>query len=234
MITAGGMTRIVADGLTFDCRPGTSDEKAVREVVSKGGYARRDFRPRDGERWIDAGANIGAFSVWAAALGAKVDAFEPDPESAELARHNVDLNGLSRYVDVHEVALTADHEGTAEFHQNTARGNVWRNSLHKKWQGGETITVPTIPIEAWWHTAFHVKLDVEGSEMPILERFASQRVNRLVFEWSFDIDPDLARFERVIDQLRGTYARVRFNKIAGGHRAWQSEWFPPCRTVWCD
>lgn len=229
------MDRVVVDGLQFDLRPGTSDAKAVREVIAKRGYARRGFAPRDGELWIDAGANIGAFSVWAAAMGAKVLAFEPDPESAELARHNLALNGLSRYATVLDTALTADDEpGQATFYRNTARGNVWRNSLHKQWQGGDSITVDTWPIAEYWRPGHHVKLDVEGSEMPILERYASEPVARLVFEWSFDIDPSLDRFERVITKLRRAYGQVRFSKIAGGHREWQASWFPPCRTVWCD
>jgi FkbM family methyltransferase len=227
--------RVVCDGLAFDCRPGTSDAKAVREVVARRGYARRGFAPRDGEQWIDIGANVGAFSVWAAASGAKVIAFEPDTESAELARHNVALNGLSRYVSVLESALTADDKpGTATFYRNTANGNVWRNSLYKQWRGGDSITVETWPVAEYWQPAFHVKLDAEGAEMPILERYAEQRVKRLVFEWSFDIDPSLDRFNRVITKLRRTYGQVRFSKIAGGHREWQASWFPPCRTVWCD
>lgn len=229
------MNRVETDGLIFDCRPGTSDEKAVREVVTKRGYARRGFQPRDGELWLDVGANIGAFSVWAAALGSKVFAFEPDPASAELAMHNVELNGLGRYVTMHPWALTAEDDvGRATLHCNTARGNVWRNSLVKTWQGGTDLEVPTAPIHDWWQPGVHVKLDAEGSEMPILERYAEQRTARLVFEWSFDIDPDLDRFNRVIAKLRRTYGQVRFSKIAGGHREWQASWFPPCRTVWCD
>jgi FkbM family methyltransferase len=229
------VNRVETKGLVFDCRPGTSDEKAVREVVTRGGYARRGFAPRDGGKWIDVGANIGAFSVWAAATGAKVIAFEPDAESAELARHNVKLNGLARYVSVLDVALTADDKGgLATFYRNTANGNVWRNSLHKQWRGGDSVTVETWPIKDYWRREFHVKLDAEGSEMPILERYAAVPVARLVFEWSFDIDPDLARFEAVVATLRRTYGQVRFSKIAGGHREWQASWFPPCRTVWCD
>jgi FkbM family methyltransferase len=229
------VNRLSMDGLLFDCRPDTSDEKAVREVVQRRGYARRDFRPRDGERWIDIGANIGAFAVWAASFGATVQAIEPDPESAELARRNVELNGLSRFVTVHTMAITADEEnGTATLHRNTAKGNVWRNSLVKEWRGGDSILTPTAPARELWQPDVHVKLDAEGSEMPILELLAGQRVRRLVFEWSFDIDPSLERFDAVISVLRTVYPRVRFGKIQSGHALWQPEWFPPCRTVWCD
>jgi FkbM family methyltransferase len=228
------MTRVELDGLRFDCRPGTSDEKAVREVVGKKAYKRRDFSPRDGERWIDVGANIGAFSVWAAALGARVEAYEPDPESAAMARHNAKLNGLSRLVTTYTVALTADeHRGEATLHCNTANGNVWRNSLVKEWRGGSDLTVETWPIEAVWLPHHHVKLDAEGSEMPILEKYWQHRLSGLVFEWSFDIDPSLERFRAITGLLGSRYGRVRHAKIPPGE-TWQAEWFPPCRTVWCD
>lgn len=226
--------RIEAEGLIFDCRPNTSDEKSVREVISRKGYARRDFRPADGEKWLDIGCNIGAFAVWAASFGATVNAYEPDPENAELARHNIQINGLSRYATVHEIALTADDKiGAANFYRNTARGNLWRNSLYKEWRGGETITVPTHPIDELWTKEVHIKLDAEGVEMPILERYAATPVKRLVFEWSFDIDPSITRYNAVIDTLSKHY-RVRSAKLNPGFDTWQPEWFPPCRTVWCD
>jgi hypothetical protein len=96
------------------------------------------------------------------------------------------------------------------------------------------VTVETHPIAEYWQPGFHVKLDAEGAEMPILERYAEARVKRLVFEWSFDIDPSIDRFDAVVARLRRAYGRVQFSKIAGGHREWQAAWFPPCRTVWCD
>jgi FkbM family methyltransferase len=228
------LERMNIKGLLFDVRKGTSDRKAVEEVVGRGGYKRKGHEPRVGEHWIDIGANVGAFSVWAATLGATVEGFEPDPESAELAAHNININGLSNVARITTAALTTDStEGTANLHRNTARGNVWRNSLFKQWRGGDTIQVPTQPVTDYWLPGNCIKLDAEGAEMPILEAQATQPVKKLVFEWSFDIDRSITRFNNVIEQLRNTYQDIHYSKFQEGHEEWPSSWFPPCRTVWC-
>lgn len=228
------MKRVMVDGLEFDTRENTSDLKAIKEVVIKKGYKRKDFFPQDGEHWIDIGANIGAFAVWAGSLGAQVEAFEPDPESAELAKHNVKLNGLSRLVTIHNVALTEKNTSqNATLYTNTAKGNVWRNSLYKEWRGGGEITVKTQPVEEYWKPGSCIKLDAEGAEIPILQKYSHLMVRKLVFEWSFDIDPDINKFRNVINELQKNYSTVKYNKFQDGYEKWQSSWFPPCRTVWC-
>lgn len=228
------MKRVMVDGLEFDTRENTSDLKAIKEVVIKKGYKRKDFSPQDGEHWIDIGANIGAFAVWAGSLGAQVEAFEPDPESAELAKHNVKLNGLSRLVTIHNVALTEKNTSeNATLYTNTAQGNVWRNSLYKEWRGGGEITVKTEPVEEYWKQGVCIKLDAEGAEIPILQKYSHRMVRKLVFEWSFDIDPDINKFQNVINELKKIYPTVKYNKFQDGYEKWQSSWFPPCRTVWC-
>ena len=225
---------IRASGLTFAVREGTSDFKAIKEVVIQQAYKRKNFVPEDGENWIDIGANCGAFSVWAASLGANVTAFEPDPENASIARASVEANNLGRRVKIHEAGITEkDDSGTAILHRNTANGNLWRNSLYKRWQGGESIKVKLIPIETFWNQNACVKLDAEGIEMPILEKYAERKVKKLVFEWSFDIDPSLTRFERVIESLKKTYQNVVYSSYKSGYTVWQPSWFPACRTIWC-
>jgi hypothetical protein len=50
------------------------------------------------------------------------------------------------------------------------------------------------------------------------------------------VDPELARFKRVIAKLRTWYSRVQYaSGFERNHPThWQPSWFPPCRTVWCD
>lgn len=220
--------------LIFNIREGTSDIKAIKEVVEKQAYKRRNFYPCPGETWIDIGANCGAFCLWAASYGAKVIAFEPDPENAAVARLNIEANGFGDLIQLHELGLTAeDSEKQEKLHRNTANGNLWRNSLHKQWRGGESISVNTAPVTQYWNENSCIKLDAEGVEMPILERFAELKVKKLVFEWSFDIDPSIPRFEKVISRLRKKYANVMFASYKAGYEKWQPSWFPACRTVWC-
>lgn len=70
---------------------------------------------RPGDVFVDAGANIGYFSVLAAAAvgpAGAVYAFEPDPDNCRLLRDNVLLNGVQQVVHVVEAAL-ADRDGDA-------------------------------------------------------------------------------------------------------------------------
>ena len=54
---------------------------------------------------VDAGANLGWYTLLAAASGATVVAFEPMPANAMLLRSNVDRNGFAALVEIHESAL---------------------------------------------------------------------------------------------------------------------------------
>lgn len=234
MKTFNQLKTICAKGLNFVVRENTSDFKAIKEVVIDASYERSGFAIEAGETWIDIGSNCGAFAVLAASRGASVIAFEPDPENASIARANIEANRLSRYAKVNEAGVT-EREDAAElaFYRNTANGNLWRNSLHRKWRGGETIKVKTVPVGPYWKSTNCVKLDAEGIEMPILEKYAEVRVKKLVFEWSFDIDVSIPRFEKAIATLKRTYPNVTYSGYAKGYTEWQASWFPACRTVWC-
>jgi hypothetical protein len=59
----------------------------------------------EGGTFVDVGANVGAYSLWAArhgGLNANVIAIEPAPDNYARLCHNVELNGLARII----------HEGT--------------------------------------------------------------------------------------------------------------------------
>jgi FkbM family methyltransferase len=232
---AANKTKIIKAGTGyFSVRENTSDLKAIKEVVVNEAYKRRGFVPEPDEVWIDIGANCGAFSVWAAKKGCRVIAFEPDPENAAIAQSNIDLNNVSKSVKLYTLGLTAEDEPKRlYFYRNTANGNVWRNSLYKEWRGGERIAVDTVPVEAYWNPDYCIKLDAEGVEMPILEKYGHIKVKKLVFEWSFDIDPSIKRFNDVIDKLKNIYDNVQYGGFQAGYETWQPSWFPAARMVWC-
>lgn len=228
------LKNIDVGGLSFTIRDKTSDFKAIKEVVIDKSYQRKNFRPEPGEKWIDIGANCGAFCVWAGKLGAIVEAFEPDYENASIAEVNVQQNGLSKIVKVHQLGLTEDeNKKEAILFRNTANGNLWRNSIYKSWRGGEKIKVGLAPAKNYWVEGNCVKLDAEGLEMPLLEKYAEIKLKKLVFEWSFDIDNSIERFEKIISRLRRVYPNIIYSGYAEGHKVWQPSWFPACRTVWC-
>ena len=70
---------------------------------------------RPGDRFVDVGANVGSYTVLAAAVcGARTLAIEPDPDSADGLRDNIRLNKLADRVTVLQAAL-GDRDGVAPF-----------------------------------------------------------------------------------------------------------------------
>lgn len=237
------LEKITVDGLDFMVRPDTSDEKAIREVVVRRGYGRYGFTPAEDEFWIDLGANVGAFSVWAASQhdSITVHAYEADPDMCELTERNAKLNGLEGQISIFHSAVVADRRKTVTLHCNTARGNVWRNSIEKTWRGGEDITVPAYPISKVLNAVpkgTYLKMDIEGTEMPILEWMLEHPrylniLQGMVFEWSFDVDRRIARFVEVVMKLRDHYSEVRNAQLPEDcPEEWPGNWQPPCRVVW--
>lgn len=226
--------KIEHEGLKFYCRPGTSDEKAVKEVVIRHGYRRRGFPEGAKGHWVDLGANIGAFTVLKAAGGAWVTAVEADPDSMDMVQRNLRLNRIDMdKIRLRQKAVVTDDREIVTLHRNEARGNVWRNSIERTWRGGTDIQVPTIHVKHLWTPKRFIKMDIEGTEMPILEKVGVKVPTQgLVFEWSFDVDDSLVRFRTVINKLKKLYTNVVPEIKVEGDR-WLPEWFPPCKTIWC-
>lgn len=93
-----GPALVARDGVSarFELRP--DDGVVVDEVWNDGVYPLLRAEVKD-HIVVDIGANVGAFSVWAAKAGAaKVWAYEPDPANVEQLTINLALNGLDNGV----------------------------------------------------------------------------------------------------------------------------------------
>lgn len=235
---------IEANGLQFWVRPDTSDAKAVKEVVDKKAYGKYGFGPIAGETWLDIGANIGAFTVWAAAHGVEVHAFEPDPVSRAITRMNVRANHQRHLVHVYGAALVGRQtDEVLQLSVNAARGNFWRNSLYHQWRGGFLIDVKTVELDRFlrrlerrepkpWPAC--LKIDAEGAEMDLIEHSDLNLWGRCVLEWSFDIDRSVPRFTAAMDKLRARWPEeVRYGKFDEMIAEWPPSWFPPTRMIYC-
>lgn len=131
---------------------------------------------REGDCFLDVGANVGLYTLVAARLIAHaghVHAFEPCTQTFERLRENVRINRLAN-VSCHRVALS--HEN-AHAELTLAKGgfDAW-NSLGRPYMGEaagrETVTTVTLDAFAQEHglegriTA--IKIDVEGWENQVL------------------------------------------------------------------
>jgi FkbM family methyltransferase len=138
---------------------------------------RRALRP--GDLFIDVGANVGSYAIWAAESGADVIALEPAGETFNLLVENITLNGYG--VDPMQVAA-GSFCGTAHF--TTGRDCV--NQFDPL--GDAQARVVTIDSLIEDRTVAGMKVDVEGFEIQVLQgcsrALAENRIRLIQLEWN--------------------------------------------------
>jgi len=128
-------------------------------------------------RLVDIGAWIGPTALYAAALGAHVTAFEPDPAALSVLRANLALNpDLAARVRVEPVALDADG-GDAQGLATLASEEPGNSMSGLFRDAPERMRVPAATpeaagLEALVAEADLVKLDIEGGEFALLPALA--------------------------------------------------------------
>ncbi len=219
-------------GIKFYHRPGFSDLKTFEEVIGRKTYLKRGLKILPGEKWMDCGGNVGAFALLACSLGAEVTVYEPDPFNVDMIKRNLRLNGFDATVK-QAALLHDDRKSVTLFIGNNSQ--VWRNSIVRKWND-KGIKVPCLNFDDEAQGFDGCKMDIEGAEMPILET-TKAKFKKLVYEWSFDIDPSLVRLWGVIDRQKLSYrVEAAWNSICYNDQretVWQSSWFPACTNVFC-
>ena len=219
------------NGIKFFHREGMSDLKTFKEVIGDKTYLKKGMTIQDGESWMDCGGNVGAFTLLACSFGANVTVYEPDPFNCEMIEKNLKLNGFK--AEVKQYALVHnDVKNLILFIGNN--GNVWRNSIVKKWNN-KGIKVPCINFDEEAKKFDCCKMDIEGAEMLILEN-TKKVFKKLVYEWSFDIDSSLPRFWNIIEKQKNQYSDLKdvgntAKFKSRDYDTWQKSWFPACTNV---
>jgi len=78
---------------------------------------------RPGTTVLDIGANLGVYTVLAAAANARVHAFEPNPRFCDLLRRSASVNGLTERLALHPVAVSDTEDEV-------------RLAVNEEWPGG--------------------------------------------------------------------------------------------------
>lgn len=196
-------------------RPGTSDEDVLREVIERRSYARPSFEfdVTEGERWLDLGANIGAFSVYAAMRGAKeVVAYEPMEDCFALLVANTQGLRATR-VDCRRSLVTASREPRIPFYTKNNPDNHWRGTIVEV-QGyvpvGELANVYAGDL-CCTDSFDGVKMDIEGSEFGIIDKEIIPRCKRLALEYHIlRDDRHLGRFQKRMKLLAKRFKVVHY------------------------
>ena len=167
---------------------------------------KRKFLPSTPITVVDIGANVGLFTLYMQ-LTQSVDAihcFEPSPASLELLRHNT--AGLNN-IHVHPCGLS-NRDGNADLMlhpQNTGQNTI----LTEPADGAETVAVQVVDAgRAFNHLGLGyvdvLKIDTEGSEVPILESLRERLgyVGVILLEYHSEAD------RRHIDQLLSRFKLI--------------------------
>jgi FkbM family methyltransferase len=138
---------------------------------------RRVLEP--GGLFVDVGANVGSYTIWAAELGAEVIALEPADDTFALLVENMALNGY--HVDTVHAAAGATC-GVARFTAGRDAGNCLDP------HGPVETRLVTVDSLIQGRTVAGMKIDVEGFEFEVLqgcERALSEhRIGLIQLEWN--------------------------------------------------
>lgn len=121
-------------------------------------------RLQPGDLVLDVGANIGNHTLYLAAAGCRVYAFEPNLHLCDALNESIELNGFRGRLEVQTVALGAE-DGVAHFTEEIAE-NLGAQSLEP---GKGEIELKRIDSFEFDHPVRAVKIDVEGMEMDVLK-----------------------------------------------------------------
>lgn len=139
---------------------------------------------------IDAGANIGAFTLYALlhAPHAHVVAIEPAPDTAERLRAAVQAHGFADRCTILQAALAAE-AGTTTIQLSP------NSQVRVTGRGG--VSVPTVTLDgliATYGSVDLLKLDIEGAEyeaLPVASAATLRRIQRIEMEYHPDGDPEV-------------------------------------------
>jgi FkbM family methyltransferase len=185
-------------------RPGTLDAYIFKEVR---GYSKHvSFEKTD--RWMDAGANIGAFSAMIAPRVAHVAAFEPDVSNFSLLCANAPMANVAK----ERFALVGNADTERTFYLNTKKNKGAHTLLAKR--GRDVVTVPATNINDALsrHGINKIKMDVEGAEDELLYAIQDwSGITQFVMEFHLLMlgDKDHSKYNRALALLRRNFKTVR-------------------------
>jgi FkbM family methyltransferase len=169
----------------------------------EGTYEQFGVEVRSGDVVIDAGANMGLFSVFAASKGATVYAFEPIPEAIEVLKKTISVNAKYQgKIFIVPLALS-DKEDTVKFEYDV--NNLGGTSMILERGSRSYIQVKTISLDQWVARneitkVDFIKADIEGAERFMLKgaRNILRNFKPKISACTYHLDDDPQVLENII------------------------------------
>lgn len=176
----------------------------------------------DGQLVFDVGANVGRKSQAFLELGARVVAFEPQPDCAEEIRLRC---GSPKRLRVHTCAISKE-ERTAQLDIHDRSGLA---HITSKDSAERTMEVEVYPLDKFvneYGIPSFCKIDVEGFELEVLEGL-SELPGALSFEYHATSLEEVERMLACLYRLREFGKRIEFNYTERtNHTVLLDSWMP--------
>lgn len=177
-----------------------ADIAVCKEIFTNKNYEkpRLGFSVKEGEVWLDCGANIGVFSVWAEKKkGAIVYGFEACEENTQIAQHNLQLNGCKSKVFTGFVKSVGEGKTKVGFNEKTpARSSAFHGSSAR---GVPNICLNDLIAK---YKPNGIKIDIEGGEFDLLDKGINlEGVSSVVLEYHFRFDKNCIPARKRIEPL---------------------------------
>lgn len=166
-----------------------------------------------GEVLLDCGANVGMYTVWAAATRrARVVAFEPESQNYAILNRNILLNNLADRVTAYCMGLS-DTSGLSTLHMADLRAggschalgealDYKHDPLPTQFRQGcvastldELVRTGAVPVPN------HIKIDVDGFEPKVVAGARQTLDNRAVVSLLIETNQNLADHMSMVDDL---------------------------------
>jgi FkbM family methyltransferase len=213
MIDEGKIEGMEIGNYKFKYRPEKkSDLNVIQEVIKNNVYEKRGIKYENSKKWLDAGAHIGTFSILLASRGLDVISYEPHPGNYKLLKENIKLNKtiIKGRIKVNKKGLGIKNE---KIDLHMAPRSTSFHSTKKQFRNGTSLKIEIENVSKVLKENKDiegVKLDIQGSEMDILEHVSDwNKVNQIVFEWDFGIDNKVSRLLKVLKRLKAMKFNVR-------------------------
>ncbi len=220
-------------------RQETTDVKVIKEVLYTNVYEKKkiDFYIEPNDAWLDLGGNIGTFALRVLAEGASVISYEPETENYQLMSKNLEHNFPNGAWSIEQSVVSHKKTNNLDLYLCKGSYNKYRHTLHPV-RGRSTVNVKNSYIydvlDQYRPSA--IKMDIEGAEIEILETlkpndYKKYGIEKLVFEYSFDVDPSIPRFLKIVKELRKYFTLVHYTKVK--ETELEYKYFPAATLVYC-
>lgn len=168
-----------------------TDEIVIREMFVENVYQVFPGDLQDTGVVVDIGGNIGAFSIFVAANGAKtVHAFEPDTLNFGVLQQNIAANAMEGVIHPHNVGVSREG-GTFELRQGQGasfivgakkiRGDAAHRLPSAKTELVKTISLASVFADSGIPYCDVLKMDCEGSEYNIMDGATCDVLNKATY-----------------------------------------------------